>query len=128
MKREDWPVGDYGVRPAGKQDECFYCHEKVGTQHKTDCVIRERTVVVEVRMHMVVTVPEFWTTEDIEFHRNESTWCANNLYSDVERLFTQTEDPEKLCMCNYIGPVKYLREASEQEEKYQNLTVKDSKS
>ncbi len=28
---------DDGIRPAGKPDQCFYCQQKVGSEHKKDC-------------------------------------------------------------------------------------------
>lgn len=38
-------VNDSGIRPAGKQDECFYCNQKVGQLHKTDCVMISQLVI-----------------------------------------------------------------------------------
>jgi hypothetical protein len=79
MNRDNWPVEKFGIRPAGKPDECFYCRQKSGDQHAPECVIRERTVLVDVIIQMVMTVPEKWTPDTIEFSLNESSSCANNM-------------------------------------------------
>jgi len=73
VKRKDWTVGDHSIRPAGPTDRCTYCNTPVGMQHSKECVIRQRTVVVEVRTRMTISVPENWSPENIEFHRNESS-------------------------------------------------------
>ena len=67
MKRKDWTVGQYGIRPVGKPDRCLYCDSKIGDQHKEDCVIRSKTVVINFNIEMVVDIPEYWTKENIEF-------------------------------------------------------------
>lgn len=109
MKRINWLVGEYSVRPAWKQDECCYCHSKVGEQHKEGCVVRERTVNLDVTIHMVMSVPEDWDEGQIHWHYNEGSWCASNLLSILE-------DREEVgCLCN-ITEVKYVGEATEQDE------------
>lgn len=74
---------DDGIRPAGKPDECFYCSEKVGQKHKLDCVTITRKVVVEYAFTLVIDFPQTWDKEDIEFNRNEGTWCANNALAEL---------------------------------------------
>jgi hypothetical protein len=37
-----------GPRPAGPPDECFYCGQKIGQKHKSDCVCRDRSVMVRM--------------------------------------------------------------------------------
>jgi hypothetical protein len=99
-----------GPRPAGQPDECFYCHEAVGDDHKPTCVLRDRTVVMRYVFEVVIVVPEHWTKEDIEFHRNESTWCADNaVHVDLQRL------AEGHCLCpNHTA--EYVREATTEDE------------
>lgn len=110
MKRTDWTVGEYSVRPAGNPNECFYCHAKVGEQHKKDCVIRSRTVNLDVTMHIVMDVPEDWDEGQIDFHYNMSSWCASNLLTYLD----YREDSGR-CLCN-ITDVKYVGEATEEDE------------
>ena len=123
MKRTNWPVEEFGIRPAGKPTECFYCNEPKGGTHKPDCVIRERTVVVEVTIQMVVSKPENWSPDEIEFHFNESSSCLSN---PVEQLVDLNERMIEAgdCLCGMID-VKYLREATASDENKQKLFVKD---
>jgi hypothetical protein len=116
VKREDWTVGEEGVRPAGKPDECFYCHSKVGDQHAAECVIRKRTVVVEMTIKYVIDVPEAWDESNIEFHRNESSWCANNARQELLELFDYVDKAGGSCLCDRVQ-YKYVREATENDEK-----------
>jgi len=117
MKRNNWPVEQYGVSPAGKPDECFYCGEKVGSIHKPECVIRNRTVVLKVEIEIVMDVPEFWDEEDINFHYNESSWCASNLDIPLSRMEQHDE-----CLCNYTK-INYVREATKEDEDKHGLWV-----
>ena len=111
MKRTNWTVGEYGVRPAGKPDECFYCHAKVGEEHKEDCAIRCRTVNVDFTIHTVMRVPECWTEDDINFKFNESSWCVSNLINDI----VSREEKLDKCPC-FITEAKYMGEATEEDE------------
>lgn len=77
-------VDDDGIRPAGQPDECFYCNQKVGQPHKQDCVILNRKVKVRYSYEIEIEVPHFWDKETIEFHRNDSSWCADNSLDDIE--------------------------------------------
>ena len=110
MKRTDWTVGEHSIRPAGKPDECFYCHAKVGEQHKEDCVIRSRTVNVDFTIHVVMDVPEFWDEAQINYHYNDGSWCASNL---LNRLAIREHSDR--CLCN-IANAKYVGEATEEDE------------
>ena len=91
-------VHDDGIRPAGKPDECFYCRQKVGTEHKTDCVAVKKIVKVKYEYIIDIEVPHNWNAADIEFYKNESSYCASN--SLVELIKTQ-EDAEREggCLC-----------------------------
>lgn len=123
MKRDDWTVGEHGIRPAGKPDECLYCNSKKGEQHDPSCVIRTRTVVVRMSLEYVVAVPEDWDAGSIEFHRNDSSWCSNNAQEEVELLFKHVLDREE-CLCNRMT-FGYVREATEEDEDACGVRVAD---
>jgi hypothetical protein len=75
---------DDGIRPAGRPDECFYCGQTTGHAHKDTCAVVTKKVKVEYTYEIEIEVPFHWTKYDIEFHRNESTWCANNSIEEIE--------------------------------------------
>lgn len=77
-------VNDDGIRPAGKQDECFYCHQKIGQPHKADCVVITKRVKIKYTIELEVDVPYSWEAHEIEFQRNESSWCASNLIDELK--------------------------------------------
>lgn len=109
MTRKDWTVGEYSVRPAGKPDECFYCEAKVGEQHKPNCVIRKKTIVTRLTIDFVDSVPENWDKDVIDFHYNDSSWCASNILNRLE------ERDNFRCLCD-VASFEYLRDASEKDE------------
>lgn len=121
MKRElAWVVENEGIRPAGKPDRCFYCNQPKGETHLPSCVIRERTVIVRMSVEYVVKVPEAWTNEDIENHRNASSWCALNGLAEIERI------AEHHCLCG-VAHFDYVREATTEDEETFQVFVKDCK-
>lgn len=96
----NWPKvieNDPGIRPAGKPDECFYCHRKVGQEHGRECVIVNKKVKVRYIYTFEIDVPHFWDERMILFHRNDSTWCANNGISELEDYFA---GDDKGCSCS----------------------------
>ena len=109
MKRKNWTVGEYSVRPAGKTDECYYCGAKVGEQHKLNCVIRKKTIVTRLTIDFVDNVPENWDKEVIDFHYNNSSWCASNILNRLE------ERNNFRCLCD-VASFEYLRDATEEDE------------
>ncbi len=119
MKRKDWEVKDYGRRPAGPSDECFYCHEPRGRQHKPACVIRKKTVIIKIEIEMLRSVPEDWDKKAIEFKLNESSWCADTIIADLTKQSDRTE-----CLCHHFKG-QYIREATEEDEKTFNFTVQE---
>lgn len=112
-------VNENATRPAGRNDECFYCQRKLGEEHKEDCVIRKRTIVLKYSFEVVVEIPEDWDQHQIEFHRNESSWCANNAIQDLKKR------KENVCYCNGFT-CEYLREADENDEEKYDLNISDS--
>lgn len=63
-----------------------------------------RTVRIRATVEYDLEVPEDWSKKDIEFHRNEGTYCADRI---VEELMSQigtddlhyTEEGYRPCMC-----------------------------
>lgn len=92
-------TSDHGPRPAGRSDECFYCHAPVGTLHDETCVLYQRTVSVEVKVRYNITVPAEWDERMVLFHRNEGTWCASNVIDELEDRFGDDADR---CMCSVM--------------------------
>lgn len=112
MKREDWTVGDSGIRPAGKPDRCFYCGELKGSQHKSDCVIRSRTVVIRVSIEYVVDVPESYDSGSIEYLWNEHNRGADQTLNEI-RVLRERVGGEEFCSLVWA---EYLREATVEDE------------
>lgn len=93
---ETWTVTkENGPLPAGKPDECFYCGQPLGAQHAAECVCRTRTVIVRATIEYEVTVPSFWDRAQIHFHRNEGSWCSNNMLNELDEL-------NRDCLCRYV--------------------------
>lgn len=119
MKRaKEWIVEQEGIRPAGAQDKCFYCNQLLGTLHKDECVIRERTIVIRMTVEYVITIPESWTPEQIENHRNHGSWCAINAIAELDRI------SEHNCLCE-DSRFEYVREATAQDEEHFHVYVED---
>lgn len=117
MKRDNWIVGEYSIRPAGDPDKCFYCGVHKGGTHKPECVIRNRTVVLKMTIDLVVEVPEDWDKQTIEFNKNQGTWCASNILSELERL-----DGHAGCLCPFME-FEYIREATQDDEELYGVYV-----
>lgn len=71
------------ARPAGREGECFYCRQKEDTPHKDKCVILNRKVKVRYTFELEIEIPHHWNQHDIEFHRNDGSWCASNTIGDL---------------------------------------------
>lgn len=96
-----WPIvlpDDNRMRPAGPDDECMYCRQKTGQPHRNKCVSVLRRVRMRYEFEIEIAVPAFWTTHDIEFHRNDSSWCAGNAVDDIEKCRNQRENNGG-CLC-----------------------------
>lgn len=111
--KNEWPVVAEDVRPARPDGTCFYCRATLGGQHREGCVIRTRTVVVDVTFRIVRRVPEDWDAHMIEFHMNDSTSCADNLANEIIEM---TDDVRGRCLCG-LTTGKFVREASEEDER-----------
>lgn len=104
-------TAENGPRPAGKPDQCFYCGQPLGAEHANDCVCRVKVVMVEVTMQIPRVVPASWPPGIVNFHLNDSSWCADNIGNDLERYLAAKSD-DAPCMCGRFHG-KFLREATE---------------
>lgn len=102
---------DYGIRPAGKPDECFFCHSKVGEEHKSNCAVIEKIVRVQYTYTIDIAVPHHWDAHNIEFHRNESSWCADNSIDDLVKYKEKLEN-EGECLCFRFN-AKYISDVDD---------------
>jgi hypothetical protein len=123
MKRKNWIVEDYSIRPAGEPDECFYCNTKKGSEHKKDCVIRRKTIILKAEVTMIVERPETWTGEEVENVYNEGSWCADSLIDMLKEQIKRTER----CLCQDTK-IKFVREATKADEENYKLYVEELES
>lgn len=86
-------------RPAGVAGECFYCRQLVGSPHSETCVLWTRKVLVRFEITMPVDTPHSWTEEDINFHFQDSSWCASNVVEMLQELENSTDNG---CLCPYV--------------------------
>ena len=99
-------VTEADERPNGKgSGHCFYCPSRIGERHAAECVIWTRPVVVRMAVEYTIEVPHSWTAHNIEFHRNEGTWCADNALDELQKL---SNEESRSCLCpmttfTYVG-------------------------
>jgi len=98
-------VTEAAMRPASSERSCFYCHRPIGESHADDCVLVIKRVVVRAVIEYEVSVPASWDAEQIEFHRNDGSWCANNMIGELEALSERDG-----CVCSAVG-FEWLRDA-----------------
>ena len=109
MKQEQWIVKESDVRPARPDGTCFYCGVPLGEEHKIGCVIRSQSVVVDYTFRTILSVPEDWDEERINFYMNNSSSCASNRLFDLIRHYVK--EGRDICICNLFTG-EYIREAS----------------
>jgi hypothetical protein len=64
-----------------------------------------KTVRVRATVEYDLQVPESMSKEDIEFHRNEGTWCGDSLVEELQGQVHSAEGEEyRPCLC---GVVRY---------------------
>ena len=103
-------VTEKATRPAGKDGECFYCQRKIGEPHKPDCVLINKKVKLRMTVEYDVDVPAYWDKKQIESHRNDGSWCANNALVELEELFCT--DGDGPCLCS-VAEFEYLGDEGE---------------
>lgn len=115
--KNGWTVIPQDVRPARPDGTCFYCSKPLGSEHQEGCVIRTKTVVVDVTFRIVREVPEDWEPSMIEFHMNESSSCADNLFADIDAV----ADRDDGCLCGQTE-AKFIRDATAEDEEQLRFT------
>ena len=108
---------DTRAKGAGTPDKCFYCSGQRGGQHKAACVVLQRPVKLSVTIDLVVAVPRFWSQETIQHHFNDSSWCADNILTAIERHQKATE-----CLCDSTR-IEYRGEATLEEAEADGLVA-----
>lgn len=93
IKCDTWPIvleNDDGIRPAGHPDRCMYCNQRIGELHRADCVTVQKrvqyAVIVDGNQVGIFEIldPHGWTPYDCDFHKNESSWCADNATDSIQ--------------------------------------------
>lgn len=105
----EFVVTEKAMRPASPERRCFYCHQAIGDFHKDGCVLISKWVTVKATITMDIEVPSWWDKHDVEFHRNEGTWCGSNMTGDIERY---QDYKQKLCICDEVE-YEYIKDNSE---------------
>lgn len=88
-------VTEKAMRPASNARACFYCHQSIGAEHKDDCVLVMRPVRIRATIEYVVHEPAGWGKKEVEFKRNEGTWCASNIGPELDAYIE-----EHPCICD----------------------------
>jgi hypothetical protein len=91
-------VTDKARRPAIDRPICCYCQQPVGSPHKDDCVLIKKKVLIRMTVEYEVSVPASYDKGDVEFHRNEGSWCADNVFDELEALCE-----EHGCLCGVVN-------------------------
>lgn len=106
-------TNDTGER-LGAPGVCAYCKRPIETEHAEDCVIPQRTVVLDLRVRYVASVPRGWTQDEILFHRNDGSFCLNN---DLDRIGEETAADGAACLCSR-AEVAFVREATAEDHRF----------
>lgn len=80
----------------GHRTTCFYCGEPEGKPHKFKCVCNTRTIKVRYSWETEREVPAFWEDHTIDYHMNESSWCADNALEELIKKYADDHGP---CSC-----------------------------
>jgi hypothetical protein len=73
------PVTRAAMRPASKREECFYCHQPIGADHKPECVLILKMVKVRMIVEYELDTPSSWDKEMIESYYNGEDDDKGNL-------------------------------------------------
>lgn len=99
------------VRPAGPPETCFFCRRPIGQQHAFECVTvtvpRTYEVLLDAQTVGLWTCddPVSWDRDQRYFHKNESSWCANNLLTSGALRLTEGRAlpaPGDDCLCRRV--------------------------
>jgi hypothetical protein len=119
MRIDSWKVTRDVIRPLGKVGRCHYCDAELGTEHKFDCVVRQRTVIIDVTIRMLRVVPESWDSNQIEFQMNEGSWCFDNIFDKLETLSRHAG-----CICDFASG-QFIREATIEDEAIYGVSISE---
>ena len=103
MNPKQFIVTEKAQRLAKMDGTCFYCSQPIGDFHKDNCVLIRKKVKVRCIIDYPITVPSYWDSHDVEFHRNEGGWCADNIIDELETL------SESNCLCD-ITQYEYIED------------------
>ena len=96
-------VRECDMRPATPARECFYCKQDIGQPHLPKCVLIKKKVRMRAIIEYEVDMPNDWDKDQIEFHRNDGSWCADNFVEELIRIRDENES-EGCCMCEGCSP------------------------
>lgn len=99
-------VTPLSMRPASKEERCFYCLQDIGSNHKEDCVLLKKRVKIRMIVEYEVSVPNHWDKDMIEFHRNDAIWCADNALDELQEAAEING-----CLCG-IAKFEYVEDTS----------------
>lgn len=94
------------MRPACPKEECFYCQQSIGEEHKEHCVLIKKKVKVRMVVEYEIDVPASWDADDIEHHRNAGSWCTDNAIEELLGLSDKNG-----CICN-LARFEYISDCS----------------
>lgn len=113
MERKDtWIVKPEDERPARPDGTCFYCGEPIGGKHKYDCVIPQKSVMVDFTIRLPVLVPNSWDKDQIESLYNGSSWYCDNLLNYI----SEWKEKSGRCLCDAVE-ARYVSDADADEDK-----------
>jgi hypothetical protein len=107
--------------PEKANTHCLYCKEPV-PNHALDCTVPLRTVVVELKINMVITMPQCFNEDLINFSMNGSSACSQRY---IDQLYEEGNQEDGVCTACDRMEMKYLREATEQDYKDLHYMNKD---
>jgi hypothetical protein len=95
-----------------------------GVEHKTDCVMRKRTVMVRFTVDLAMEYPEDFDAQAIEFNWNQGSLCADNLIDRMQDATDRMEEHSQThgCLCRFVE-AKFLREATKDDEEAFGLHI-----
>ena len=91
-----YKVTKKAMRPVSNVEGCFYCGSSIGSYHKDSCVLVSKRVKVKATIEYEIEVPNSWSKKDVEFHRNEGSWCASNMLGEMKKL-----EEKEGCLCQF---------------------------
>lgn len=101
---KEWPLvveNDTGLRKQ-RPGECFYCNQKIGQEHKRDCVRIDRLVKIRLSFEMTIQEAYCFDRDNIEFKYNgEGSHCSDNWAREVIKAFREYKK-EKGCSCGFF--------------------------